>query len=385
MAESPQSPPPPQPDPAPGGQSRPAISGVPSAPPPPPPGYAPAPYAAPKGGGILQRLAVTLVASVLLGSLILNVYFIIIFSSSIKTGIYEETYTEGSADHRVVIVGIGGTIDDAMAWSMHEAFKYLDQKPPDAIVLRIESGGGGVTASDQIWHTIEQFKAKHPGLPIVASFGTVAASGGYYVAAPADYIFCEQTGITGSIGVMAQAPTLQNLMVDKLGVKWETMVATGSPDKDTANNIYRDWTDADRAVFEKLLDSAYDRFVEVVAQGRAGHLTEAQVRSLATGDIYTADEAQSNKLIDEVGYMDAAIAKAADLAGVPTGTDPTVNFLARPKPLLETLLGAQTQASTPLDLAGPIVQGGPLGMEPDQVRTWLAEFSSVRFEYRLPW
>ncbi len=353
------------------GQSRPPLGGTPSSPPPPPAGYMHAPYAAPKGGGVLQKLAVTLVSSVLLISLLMNVYFVIIFQAQFGVGLSEAPYAEGSAKHKVVILEVTGTIDGGMAEYMRQAFEYLDQNTPDALVLRIDSGGGGVTASDQIWHYFKRFKSKHD-IPVVASFGTVAASGGYYIAAPADHIVCEITGITGSIGVMAQAPTLGGLM-DKVGVKWETMVADGSPDKDTANDIYRDWTEADRAVFKRLLNHAQDRFIDVVAEGRVGKLDRDAVVALSTGDIYTASEAEQNKLIDQVGYLDDAVAHAAQLAGVPSGTEPTVTRLQRPRPF--NLLGLLMQSS----------QADLTTADPEQVRSWLSDFSRMRIEYRTVW
>ena len=353
-------------------QSRPPVAGAPSAPPPPPAGYMPAPYAPPKGGGVMQKLAVTPITSVLLISIVMNIYFFIIFQAQLSAGLSEQAYIDGSAKHKIIIVEVTGTIDSSMAEYMRQAFDYLDQNTPDAVVLRVDSGGGGVTPSDQIWHYFSEFKATHPSVPVVASFGAVAASGGYYVAAPADHIVCEQTGITGSIGVMAQAPTLGGLM-EKVGVKWETMVAEGSPNKDTANNIYRDWTEADRAVFEKLLNHAHARFVEVVTEGRSGKLDETAVLALATGDIFTATEAEQNKLVDQVGYLDDAIVKAATLANIPSGTEPTVTLIQRPQPfnLLALLMHHGDHALAEAS--------------PEQVRSWLTDFSRVQIEYRIPW
>lgn len=355
------------------GQSRPPVEGVPSAPPPPPPGYAPPMYAAPKGGGVVHRLAVSLIATVLIASLVLNVYFFIVFSAQFTPGVSEASYAEGTVEQKVVVVEVLGVIDASMAEYLREAFIYLEQNPPDAVVLRVDSGGGGVTASDQIWHYFDQFKSAQPDVPVVASFGQVAASGGYYIAAPADHIVCETTGITGSIGVMVQAPTLGGLM-DKIGVKWETLVADGSPDKAVANNLYRDWTEEDRAVFRRLLNAAHGRFVQVVAQGRADVLSEDEVEALARGDVYTAEEAQTNKLIDQVGYLDDAITKAGELAGVPGGEEPTATIIRRPRPLnLRMLLGRSGHADALAEA------------DPQRVRSWLTEFSATRLAYRVPW
>ncbi len=367
---------PPNDDPQHAKQSRPPVEGVPSAPPPPPPGYAPMYAPPPRGGGALQRVAMSLIATVLIGSLLLNVYFVIIFAAQFSTGLTEVPYADGSKDHRVVIVEVTGTIDSGMAEYMRQVFKKIDEKPPQAVILRVDSGGGGVTASDQIWHYFERFKADNPDVPVIASFGQVAASGGYYIAAPADHIVCETTGLTGSIGVMAQAPTLSGLM-EKVGVKWETMVADGSPDKAIANNLYRDWTEEDRAVFQRILNAAHDRFVEVVVKGRAALLNEDEVRALASGDIFTAAEAEANKLVDQVGYLDDAIAKAAELAGVPSGEVPTVSIIRRPQPFnFLSLLGMSRGGASSAAAANP---------SPEQVRSWLSDFSAMRLEYRVAW
>ena len=156
-------------------------------------------------------------------------------------------------------------------------------------------------------------------MPVIASFGGVAASGGYYVAAGTDRIFIEPTGFTGSIGVIAQVPTLQEAM-SKLGVEWVTLVADGSPKKDNANNLYRDWTEADREVLSRLIDDAYRRFTEVVVAGRPG-LTEANVGAVADGSVYTGEAAVANGLVDAVGYLDDAVDSLAEELGVDDPAD----------------------------------------------------------------
>ncbi len=222
-------------------------------------------------------------------------------------GASEATYREGTGEQRVVIVPVEGGIDDDMAKFVRRAFRALEKDLPAAIVLRVNSGGGGVTASDQIWHSINSFKQKHPDVAIVASFGGVAASGGYYIAAPTDYIFCEQTGITGSIGVMAQIPSVAG-MIDKLGVEMNVVVADGSKDKAVANNLFENWKDS-RATSPKRARPTRrcsrtcstvpgTRFVEVVDEGRPT-LTTEEVKALATGDIFTAEQALDAKLIND--------------------------------------------------------------------------------------
>src|SRR5690606_2688533 len=113
----------------------------------------------------------------------------------------------------------------------------LRENKPKALILRIDSGGGTVGASDRIWNELARFR-QETEIPIVASFGSIAASGGYYIAAGADHIIAEPTCITGSIGVMANVMTFDRLL-DKVGVTPEVLVAQGSPEKDVANNVFR--------------------------------------------------------------------------------------------------------------------------------------------------
>ena len=201
------------------------------------------------GGGWFGKVAASLAVSLLLFSLALNLYFAGLVYT-LTAGPRETVIREGGA-RRQARGGAADRRDDRRrrAWFATDALRRIERpdRMPAAVVLRVDSGGGGVTASDQIWHAIERFQERHPDVPVVASFGGVAASGGYYVAAGTDRIFIEPTGFTGSIGVIAQVPTLQDAM-QKLGVDWVTVVADGSPNKDNANNLYRDWTDADREV-----------------------------------------------------------------------------------------------------------------------------------------
>lgn len=348
-------------------------SGLPNSfpPPPPPPGYAPMMYPPPQPparNSILSRIMVSVITSVLLLSIGMNIYLGIIFAASLS-GPSETTYEVGNSTKRIVILNVKGTIDDSAAAFVHEAVKALRDNPPSAVVLRVDSGGGGVSASDRIWHDLTTFH-KNSKVPVVASYGSAAASGGYYISAFADYIIAEPTCMTGSIGVMAPIFTVQGL-VEKIGVTPETIVATQSPRKDVANDIMRAWTEDDRKVVKGLLDHAYERFVTIVAEGRSKHLKPEEVRILADGSIYTASQAVDNKLVDGVGYLDDAIAKATELAALPKGTKPTVTLMQPRKPFrLASLLDMST---------GSIASG----IDADQIRTWLNDLATPRLEYTM--
>jgi protease-4 len=348
------------------------------APPPPPPGYG-GPYMAPPppppparggSGGIITRIAAGLVTSVLMISICLNVYFFF-YLAIVRASIHapsESTYVKGKGEDRIVILPVNGTINDEMARNVHDSLAALREKPPKVLILRVDSGGGGVAASDRIWHEIKMFK-QDTNVPIIASFGSVAASGGYYIAAPADYIFSEPTGITGSIGVMAPVFTVDKLL-EKVGVTPETIIATDSPRKDVANDIMRPWNEADRERVLHLLDSAYERFVEVVHDGRKAHLDEAQVRVLASGDIYTTQQAVDNKLIDAAGYLDDAIAHARTMAGLSKDVPVTVISPAQSFSLMNLVAKSNTPSAEEL-------------LNSENFRKWMAELTTFRMEYRM--
>lgn len=348
-----------------------------TSPPPPPPGYLPfAPP--PKRKGFLSKIGTSLLVSLIVLSLLLNVYLAMIVYR--LTAGAEAVYQAGTIEERIVIVPVVGTIDDEMSRYVRGALRNLESNPPAALILRVESGGGGVTASDQIWHQLGAFREAHPDVPIVASFGGVAASGGYYIAAGTDHILCEPTGFTGSIGVIAQVPTLAGTM-RMLGVDWVTQVAEGSPMKDEANNMFRTWDDDDRAVLAYLIDSAYDRFVKVVSEGRSG-LDESNVADVANGSIFTATDAVDNGLIDGIGYLADAIDEAATRAGLPADAEPRVTVIKQPGDGLLSLLTGQRQAAETADTPHRLDLTGRDGVTPKRLRSFLQDFTQVELAYR---
>ncbi len=336
-------------------------------PPPPPPWWPPYPPGPPPVSRrrlIFTRVVSGLITSTFIFSIVLNIYLVIMVASMFA-GPSESTYAEGDRRRRIVIVPINGAIGDQTAKFVHAALKRLRDDPPKAVILRVDSPGGGVAASDRIWHELVQFK-QETRIPLVASFGASATSGGYYVSAPADHILAEPTTVTGSIGVIAQAFTLQELL-RKVGITPEIVAATAATKKDRLNPM-REWTDEDRVVLRMILDDAYERFVDVVAQGRQGRLTAEEVRALATGEVYTCAQAISNKLVDEQGYLDAAIAKAKELAGIPADVTPMVTTMAPSESL--GWLGLLRGPGQDLDA----VSGR-------QLQQWLQELTIPRFEY----
>ena len=178
-----------------------------------------------------------------------------------------------------------------------------------AVVLRINSPGGAVTASDIMYRDLVNFRAR-TGKPVVACMMDLAASGAYYLAMGADYVYCHPTTVTGSIGVIMSLYNASGL-AEKIGIT-SNAIKSG-PIKDIGNPL-RDMTDEERAVLQHLVNSFYDQFVQVVSTGR--HMAEDEVRKLADGRVYAGTEAKTLRLVDEVGYLEDAIECAKSLAQV---------------------------------------------------------------------
>ncbi|MGN6726395.1 MAG: signal peptide peptidase SppA [Tepidisphaeraceae bacterium] len=277
----------------------------------PPPVYFPPMYAPPRGGfarGIFNALAVTILGM----SITLNIYLLIangIFSSD---HVRKTTLTEGDASNVIAVIPVEGTITESTA----ERFDQLAQAiASDAsvkgIVVQIDTPGGSVTASDEIYDRILRLK-KEKGLPVVASIGALGTSGGYYLSCAADKIVAERTSWTGNIGVLLPRYNIAEL-AQKYGVKETTLHSTGADFKD-AGSMFKDDTPAQTAYWQNLVDQAFGTFKAVIATGRK--LDEATVDQIANGKVYTGPEAERLKLVDQIGYLNDAVQLAADQAGI---------------------------------------------------------------------
>ena len=223
-----------------------------------------------------------------------------------------------------------------------------------AIVLRVDSPGGTVTGSSQIYEVIHEYEK-----PVVVSMAGLAASGGYQISAPADYIFARPDTFTGSIGVIM---TLFNAaeLIDEVGV--DVILFTSGPNKSMGSN-WEDITPEQQQIFEDLIAESYEYFVEIVADGR-GMDTET-VRNLADGRIYTGRQAADNGLVDELGNLEDAITKAAELGGI-SGEPRIVEYEHLPG-LSQLLLGVSSLASQ---------------SEADRIVGLMGEFMTPSLEYR---
>ncbi len=179
-----------------------------------------------------------------------------------------------------------------------------------AVVVRINSPGGTVTASDVLYHELRAFKQKRK-IPVVISIMDLGTSGGYYVAAAGDTIIAHPSSVTGSLGVIMLTVNARGLL-EKIGV--EASAVTSGPRKDMGSP-FRAMTSEEREIFQSVIDSFYHRFLQVVKEGRP-NLSEEKIRELADGRIYSGEQAKASGLIDEIGYVEDAIDLAKQRAGV---------------------------------------------------------------------
>jgi protease-4 len=236
-----------------------------------------------------------------------------------------ETVIHGKSGPKIALIDIDGVISEqaedpqlfepAREGMLARVREQLDHAREDgdvkALLLRIDSPGGSVTASDILHQEVMRFK-RDRGAPVVAHFMGVAASGGYYVGMAADEVIAQPTTVTGSIGVIFLGLNLSGLM-QKIGVKDQTLTAGDAKD---AGSWLRPMKPAERAQLQSVLDDMHARFKRVVLEGRP-QLDAKRVDALADGRIYSADQALANGLVDGVGDLEQAVAAAQRLAGLP--------------------------------------------------------------------
>ncbi|MBN2778050.1 MAG: signal peptide peptidase SppA [Bacteroidales bacterium] len=197
----------------------------------------------------------------------------------------------------------GSIAGDHMAELIREAREDEDVK---AVVLRVNSPGGSGLASEIIWREVKLTTEKKP---VVVSMGNLAASGGYYISCPADYIFAQPNTITGSIGVFGMIPNLQELMNDKLGITIDGVKTNHSSD---FGSIMRPFSPEEGAFIQKQIEEFYEVFIGRVADGRG--ITKAEVDSIGQGRVWSGINAIEIGLVDEIGGLDNAVKKAVSLA-----------------------------------------------------------------------
>lgn len=230
-----------------------------------------------------------------------------------------EDETQDDGDSQIAVYYAYGDIVDGAVGGMfaqnhkidaQKVCKDLEELAEDkeikAVVLRVNSGGGSAYASEQIWHQIMELKKKKP---VVVSMGGMAASGAYYMSAPADWIVAAPTTLTGSIGIFGMFPDASSLFAEKLGVRFDEVKTNKYAGFGTQA---RPFTEDEMAYLTQYVNRGYRLFRHRVAEGRK--MTDSQVEKIAQGHVYTGQDAQKIGLVDQLGGLDTAIAKAVQLA-----------------------------------------------------------------------
>lgn len=318
--------------------------------------------AAPPRPSFVRRFFRSLFVMAFVLSVLVNVYLAAILGTRLDQAFEHKTLTAGTEEKTIAVYPLTGVIDERASQRFDDFCREVQSDAKiKAVVLRIDSPGGGVTASDQIWAQVK--KLKDSGRKIVVSMGAVAASGGYYVSAPADCVFAEETTITGSIGVIMAWMVLERGM-DKLGIDPFVLKSTHAQGWKDELSLFRQPDERQKAHLLAVVDAMQARFESVVKEGRGGKIAPRTVSYTATapsggqpvpltetepfnGKIYLAAEAKKLGLVDEIGYQADAIKKARDLAKL--GSPSVVEYLPR-KSVLDRVLGAEGKASLGLDL-----------------------------------
>ena len=230
------------------------------------------------------------------------------------------------AEGQIMDNGKEGIIEDKMLKQIKNIHKDDQVK---AVVFRVNSPGGSADASEQIWHAIKTLQAK--GLPVVVSMGDYAASGGYYISCCADYIYAEPTTLTGSIGIFGTVPNFSKLR-DKIGLDIDG-VTTNKHAALNTNAVFKGLNPQEYALMQSMVERGYDLFTSRCAEGRG--VSQQDIKNIGEGRVWLGKDALNIGLVDELGNINQAIAKAAELAGLgqyaivdyPEKTDPFEELL----------------------------------------------------------
>jgi len=309
------------------------------------------------------------VALGLIGLAVVSVVLLVVLGSTggVAGGaapvVYEEEYVSGEGSNKVAVIPVQGAIASAdsslggaqptvtpegLADALAQA---ADDTGVRAVVLEVNSPGGGVTASDEMHQSIVDFK-KNTDKPVVVSMGDTAASGGYYISTAADEIVANETTLTGSLGVIFQLNNFEEL-ADKYGYK---QVVIKSGEFKDIGNAFRQITPEEREIFQSLVDESYAEFVDVISSGRG--IPEDRVREIADGRIYSGQRAKELGLVDSFGGLDEASAEARELANAGQAT--VVRYIQAPT-FTDTLLSGLSPQPTE---AERLVEESGLTLEP---------------------
>jgi protease IV len=336
----------------------------------------PAPTPPRRKSRALVRLLSALLLFGLVGSLALNALLMAMvglsgFSSSAGEPRVQERFVSHNrhARNKVAILSIEGTIftgEGFFKQQLDHARKDAEDGTLKAIVVRVNSPGGTITGSDYMFHYLRQL-ADNTHLPIVVSMGGVAASGGYFVSMcvgdEPDSIFAEPTTWTGSIGVIIPHYNIVDLM-EKWGIQED---AIASHHLKGMGSIARKMTEEERKILQALVDEGFTQFKNVIKKGRPKFRKDpAALDKLATGQIFTAQQALENGLIDKIGFIEDAVDRAIHLAGLDVENVSVVKY--KEAPGLSDILFGQGRAQPSIDLAALLESTTPRAF---YLCTWL--------------
>lgn len=312
-----------------------------------PPARGPA-YAQPqprRRGGAMAMLIILALLAALAFSMLLNLALIGSTSASSAEAVEEEYFSQDEFQEgadKIAIISVEGTILSTEGFVKQQIDQARRDDDVKAIVLRVDSPGGSVSASDYFYHHLSKLRTES-NKPIVVSMGSIAASGGYYISMATGTtertIFAEPSCFTGSIGVMIPHYNLAGLF-DKYGIEEDAIVSHRLKDM---GSLGRQMTDEEKEIFQTLVDEGFERFKEIIRDNRTRFSKDPEaLNKLATGQVYTAQQAKDSGLIDEIGFIEAAIDRAIELAGVDRNQVQVIRY-KRTLTLSSLLLGAQVQ------------------------------------------
>ena len=300
---------------------------------------------------ILMMLLCAAMGAGLLISLVLNVIYGAAYSQYVQTdSSIIETHHSGDefATKKIAIISVNGVMLESNGFTKKQIDRVRDDDKVKAIVLRVNSPGGAVTAADYLYHHLKETRDERQ-IPIVVSMGSMAASGGYYVAMAASdeerVIFCEPTGITGSIGVIIPRYDISKLLA-KYDIESDSIV---SHEHKELGSWTKELQPEERRRLQAQVDLLFNRFKDIVREGRPQLANdEDALTQVATGEVFTGTQAKDLMLVDEVGFIEDAIERAVELTDLGSDDYRVVQYSRTPT-LADALTGSVEAPHHPLD------------------------------------
>jgi protease IV len=320
---------------------------------------------APPKRSILGKIFLALLVLGFFGSLFLNLLLlvaVVVRAGGGESRIQEQYFShERLAKNKVAILSIEGVITTGEGFfkrQLDQAYKDYETGDLKALVVRVNSPGGTISGSDYMLHHLNEFRAKTK-IPLVVSMGGMAASGGYYVSMAVgdekDSIYAEPTTWTGSIGVIIPHYNIAGLMKE-VGIEADEVV---SHHLKGMGSISRPMTEEEKKIFQGLVDDGFTRFKKMIESGRPEFKKEpAALDKLATGQIFTAEQAKESGLIDQIGFLEDAVDHAVALTHVPKDEVTVVRYRSEPT-LFDAILGGQAKSQPSIDLAAILDSASP--------------------------